>query len=120
VPEFSAIAAPLHALTQKGRAFVWTSECQEAFDELKTRLTSSPVLALPKNGCRYIIDTDASDHGIGAVLQQEQDREERVLRMPAGCIRMRRNAIVSLARNSWPLCISLCIFDNICLALNFL
>jgi hypothetical protein len=50
VPEFSAIAAPLHALTQKGRAFVWTSECQGAFDELKTRLTTSPVLALPRNG----------------------------------------------------------------------
>jgi hypothetical protein len=79
VPDFSTIAAPLHALTQKGRAFVWTAECQTAFDELKRRLTESPVLALPRDGCRYIVDTDASDHGIGAVLQQEQEGEERVI-----------------------------------------
>jgi len=79
VPNFSEVAAPLHALTQKGRAFVWNSDCQMAFDKLKTLLTASPILALPLDGCQYLIDTDASDHGIGAVLSQVQDGEERVI-----------------------------------------
>jgi len=79
VPDFSAIAAPLHGLTRKGQAFVWNEKCRSAFDELKRRLTASPVLTLPRDGGRYVIDTDASDHGIGAVLQQIQDGEEKVI-----------------------------------------
>ena len=46
VKDFSSIAAPLYGLTQKGAEFCWTAECQEAFDELKRRLTSEPILAL--------------------------------------------------------------------------
>ena len=44
VPEFATIAEPLHELTHKGRAFVWTRDCQMAFDELKRRLTVKPNL----------------------------------------------------------------------------
>jgi len=79
VPGFSSVAAPLHDLTRKGRAFAWSDDCEEAFLTLKTMLTTSPVLALPQTGCPYILDTDASDHGIGAVLSQIQDGEERVI-----------------------------------------
>ena len=42
-------------------------------------LTNSPVLTLPQNDCQYILDTDASEHGIGAVLAQIQEGEERVI-----------------------------------------
>jgi len=52
VPNFSDVAAPLHALIQKGRSFIWDDECQVAMDRLKVLLTTSPVLALPMNDCR--------------------------------------------------------------------
>jgi len=77
VPNFSAIAAPLHALTKKGAQFVWSAECQTAFELLKTVLTSADVLALPNDEGQYVLDCDASDKAIGAVLSQIQDGVER-------------------------------------------
>ena len=77
VPNFSAIAAPLHALTKKGAPFIWTAECQNAFEQLKEALTSADVLALPDDEGHYILDCDASDKAIGAVLSQIQNGEER-------------------------------------------
>ena len=50
------------------QGFEWTIGCQNAFDELRKRLVSSPVLAYPDYERRFILDTDASDVGIGAVL----------------------------------------------------
>jgi transposase InsO family protein len=79
VEKFADIAAPLHALTKKNCSFLWSTECQNAFNTLKQKLTEAPILALPRDGCRYILDTDASDHGIGAVLSQIQGGEERVI-----------------------------------------
>ncbi|KAL7883473.1 hypothetical protein SRHO_G00011310 [Serrasalmus rhombeus] len=79
VKDFAAVAQPLHALTRKYARFQWTVECQEAFEELKNRLTSAPVLGYPLDTGNIILDTDASDFGIGAVLSQVQNDEERVL-----------------------------------------
>jgi hypothetical protein len=69
------------ALTGKARSFEWTTECEEAFGELKKRLIEFPILAFPSPdpSHKFILDTDASDHGIGAVLSQVQDGQERVL-----------------------------------------
>ena len=50
VPNFSTIAAPLHALTKRGVPFHWSAECQNAFEQLKTTLTGADVLALPNDG----------------------------------------------------------------------
>jgi len=77
VPNFSGIAAPLHALTKKGARFTWTAECQTAFDHLKEILVGADVLALPTDEGTFILDCDASDKAIGAVLSQIQDGEER-------------------------------------------
>ena len=52
---------------------------QEAFDCLKELLTSAPILAYPKLGSQFILDTDASDVGVGAVLSQVQDDKKRVI-----------------------------------------
>jgi len=79
VKDFSVIAAPLYTLTQKGAEFCWTTECQEAFDELKQRLTSEPILALPTDNGTYVLDTDASDFGLGAILSQDQNGQEKVI-----------------------------------------
>ena len=58
--------------------FKWTPECQEAFDSLRTQLTSTPILAYPNFKKPFLLDTDASDSGIGAVLPQfdEAGREQ--------------------------------------------
>jgi len=48
--------------------FRWTAECQQAFDTLKLKLMTEPILALPNDELTYILDTDASNFGLGAVL----------------------------------------------------
>ena len=77
VPNFSAIAAPLHTLTKKGTPFFWSPECQAAFEQLKDALVGADVLALPRDEGQFILDCDASDTAIGAVLSQVQDGHER-------------------------------------------
>jgi len=52
---------------------VWNQECETAFQALKERLTSAPILVPPRDEGRYVLDTDTSDQALGAVLQQEQD-----------------------------------------------
>ena len=79
VQGFASIARPLHDLTKKGVQFCWTDECQQAFDELKCHLVNAPILGYPLGNGQMILDTDASNNGIGAVLSQMQGGEERVL-----------------------------------------
>lgn len=67
---FSKLALPLTQLTCKGRAFVWDSRCEESFNELKKRLTTSPILTLPKPGEPFVVYCDASKMGLGGVLMQ--------------------------------------------------
>ena len=47
VKDFAKIARPLHRLTEANRKFTWDSQCQNAFDSLRQKLVSAPVLALP-------------------------------------------------------------------------
>ena len=80
IKDFASIAKPLHRLTEKASTFRWTQECTHAFEELRKRLVSSPVLAFPDYRKPFILDTDASDLGIGAVLSQvQEDGQERVV-----------------------------------------
>ena len=73
IKDFSQIAKPLHRLTEKTSVFVWTEDCEDAFQQLRTRLVTSPIQAFPDHRRPFILDTDASDVGIGAVLSQVQD-----------------------------------------------
>ena len=68
------IAKPLHDLTKKGVTFHWSSQCEEAFTQIKHLLCSAPVLAYPAfgSGKTFILETDASIEGLGAVLSQTQ------------------------------------------------
>lgn len=79
VNNFSTMARPLHRLTENDIIYEWNPECEMAFKMLKEKLTSSPVLAYPKIDQPYILDTDASNTGVGAVLSQVQDGQERVI-----------------------------------------
>ena len=74
VKSFATIAKPLHNLTRRNEIFEWKPEHQLAFDSLKERLTSAPIMTYPDFSKRFILATDASDWGIGAVLSQK-DKE---------------------------------------------
>ena len=76
---YAEVAAPLTALTRQNQPFSWTGECQAAFDALKQALVSPPVLAMPDDHGTFILDTDASDSSIGAVLSQVQGGVEKVI-----------------------------------------
>ncbi len=69
---FATIASPLNRLLEAGQTFLWTDECQTAFDKLKEVLTSYEVMAYPNDEGQFILDTDASDFGVGAALSQVQ------------------------------------------------
>ena len=79
IASFGEICKPLYQLCEKNRNFVWTPDCQHAFETLKEKLTSAPILAYPTIGQEFILDTDASQYTIGAVLSQECDGKERVI-----------------------------------------
>jgi hypothetical protein len=65
------ISKPLTNLLKKGTIFVWTSATEASFQALKQALIFAPVLAMPNFTLPFIIETDASAIGIGAVLQQQ-------------------------------------------------
>ena len=79
VKGFSILAKPLYSLTENSTKFSWDNNCQTAFEKLKQLLVSSPILSFPIEGGDFILDTDASNHGIGAVLSQKQDGVEKVI-----------------------------------------
>ena len=79
VQGFSALASPLHALTRKYARFDWSDTCQKAFETLKEKMLTAPVMSLPRDEGEYTLDTDASGWAIGAVLSQQQDGHERVI-----------------------------------------
>jgi hypothetical protein len=70
VKHFGIIAKPLTELLKKGHIFQWTSIHENAFQLLKQALTSTPVLQLPDFSQQFVIETNASAKGVGAVLQQ--------------------------------------------------
>ena len=70
---------PLIKLTEKDRPFCWEEEQQTAFEHLKQLMVEAPILTHPRTEGQFILDTDASNEGIGAVLSQIQDDEERVI-----------------------------------------
>ncbi|QRW09554.1 Retrotransposable element Tf2 protein [Ceratobasidium sp. AG-Ba] len=69
IAEFSKIARPLHDLTKKDTKFEWTQECQQAFEEIKKRVSQDPLIH-PDPDKPFILETDASGIAIGAILSQ--------------------------------------------------
>ena len=80
IHNYSTIAYPLTELVKKDKKFGWTTSCQEAYDEILDKLTNPPVLTYPNYNRKFIVTTDASLDGIGAVLSQEDiEGKERPL-----------------------------------------
>jgi hypothetical protein len=80
VKDFAKIAAPLHYLMRKEQPFYWNDECQQAFEQLKQKLVSPPILIYPNFDKPFILFTDVSSFGLGAVLaQKDNDGKEHVV-----------------------------------------
>ncbi|GFW83897.1 retrovirus-related Pol polyprotein from transposon 412 [Trichonephila clavipes] len=86
VKNFSTIARPLHKLTEAKQKFIWTVDCDNAFNKLKDVLTFAAVLAYPEIGKQFILDTDVSHESVRAVLSQEIDGQERVIVYFSKCL----------------------------------
>ncbi|GKB96341.1 putative reverse transcriptase domain-containing protein [Tanacetum coccineum] len=72
IKEFSLISKPLTKLTQKNKPYVWGDDEEEAFQTLKLKLCSAPILSLPKGIEDFFVYCDASLKGFGAVLMQRE------------------------------------------------
>lgn len=80
IHNFAKIAAPLNALLSKDKKLEWTESCQEAFNILKNKLLSVPILAYPDPDRSFILTCDASESSIGYVLGQlDSDNKEYVI-----------------------------------------
>ena len=87
IPSFATVCKPLHKLTEKDQKFVWNDETQSAFDTIKRLLTTAPVLSyVDPEGTGFVLDCDASNVGIGSVLHQLQNGEERVIGYFSRCL----------------------------------
>jgi hypothetical protein len=74
INHFSSITIPLNQLTHKtSKPFAWNDSAQKSFDHLKKAFTSAPVLVHVDPSRPFIIETDASDYALGAILSQYQD-----------------------------------------------
>ena len=78
-PNYAHIASPLHSVCQRGDHFRWTAECENAFLDIKHKLMNAAILALPQLDVMFILDSDASDSGLGVVLSQVQSGKECVI-----------------------------------------
>jgi hypothetical protein len=82
------MARVLTELTKKSQRFVWGEEQEACFDTLKQTLLSPPILGHPNYELRMEVHCDACGYGVGAVLVQRQNVEEKVLSYasrPVGC-----------------------------------
>jgi len=66
VPNYARIAQSLYGLTRRGAPFKWTAICEQAFDELKTRLLT-PILVYPDFSKDFMLETDESKQELGAI-----------------------------------------------------
>ncbi|XP_077137504.1 uncharacterized protein LOC143803164 [Ranitomeya variabilis] len=70
IRNFSEVVSPITQLTRKASSFTWTPQAQEAFSSLKDKFTTAPILVHPNPELAFIIEVDASDCAIGAILSQ--------------------------------------------------
>lgn len=79
IPDFASIVAPITDLLKKTVKFHWTDEAQAAFEKIKVVLSTKPVLANPNFNEHFYIHADSSGVGMGAVLCQGKEDEQRII-----------------------------------------
>eukprot|EP00794_Sanderia_malayensis_P017942 gene17943-19733_t len=70
IPDFAHISQPLNALTSEKAAYVWSDDCEKAFNDLKNKLLSEPVLKFPDLDKPFELEVDASNYAVGGILSQ--------------------------------------------------
>ncbi|CAM4590402.1 unnamed protein product [Lepidochelys olivacea] len=112
---YSKLAAPIFRLTageaqtrrrnQRGPtkipSTVWTDECDQAFTELKTKLTTALILGYANYSLPFILQTDSSTEGLGAVLAQIQSGKERVIVYASRGLTPSEKKILTINWSSW-------------------
>ena len=76
VKDFAGIAKPLHELTKNHQQFYWNENCQRSFEDLKNRVMGAPILSHPNYDRPFVLDTDASNNSIAAVLSNLNNNTE--------------------------------------------
>src|SRR5579883_785344 len=76
IKDYADISSPLSNLTRKGIPFVWTEKCQQAFEILRDKLISKPILQYPDFSQQFVLYTDASDFALEAVFSQRNEKKE--------------------------------------------
>ena len=71
VKMFSSVTAPLTELLHNDIPFVWSNECEAAFNQLKKQIADQPTLILPRENVPFVVQTDASGYAVGASLMQD-------------------------------------------------
>ena len=79
IPNYATLATPLTKLLKKTQSWIWHAEQQSAYEEIKLCLSDAPVLACPDFEIPFVLQTDASNTGLGAVLTQTVRDEEHVI-----------------------------------------
>lgn len=86
IANFADIAKCLNNLLKKGAVFDWTAECQNAFEDLKIKLISPPVLQYPDFERTFVLTTDASQYALGAVLSQGEIGKDLPISYASKCL----------------------------------
>ncbi len=103
IPDYSELTSPLTDLTKKEVPDMvpWTERCQQVFTQVKAALCGGPLLHSPDFSLPFLLQTDASDRGLGAVLTQEIVGEERRCCTSVGSSLRERRCTAPLRRSVW-------------------
>lgn len=114
IHNFATLTYPLVELTKKGKSFCWTKVHDTAFSTLKANLCSTPVLAFPVLDRQFVLQTDASDVGLGAILTQIDGKgNERVVSYASRTLSDVGKSIRPMRRSCLPLFLQWNIFGYI-------
>jgi len=98
IRNYAQIAEPLNRCLDAGGPFLWTEQCQTAFDTLKQRLVSAPVMSAPNFDLPFTIHTDASAVGLGAVLLQTVNGRQQVIQYATRALSKREQKFSTVER----------------------
>ena len=112
--QYSTIAAPLFKLAiADQKDFKWEELHQKAWEQLKTNLTTPPILALPAQDDKFILTTDSSDIAIGSILQVERPEGRRVIAYASHLLESSRRKYAATKKGAICSYILCTIFQNV-------